>query len=175
MSGPAPSINSDFLNGLDVDAAKRAAIDALAAKGRGQGVINWRLRDWGVSRQRYWGCPIPVIHCDACGVVPVPDDQLPVRLPDDVTFDRPGNPLDHHPTWKHVDCPRCDKPARRETDTFDTFVDSSWYFARYCCAARRRCRWCAPRSITGCRSISISAASSTRSCICSTRASSPAR
>jgi leucyl-tRNA synthetase len=70
-------------------------------------VVNWRLRDWGVSRQRYWGCPIPVIHCDACGVVPVPDDQLPVVLPEDVTFDRPGNPLDHHPTWKHVACPRC--------------------------------------------------------------------
>jgi leucyl-tRNA synthetase len=133
--GPGIIYNSDFLNGLDVEAAKRAAIDALAAKGVGEGVTNWRLRDWGVSRQRYWGCPIPVIHCDACGVVPVPDDQLPVRLPDDVTFDRPGNPLDHHPTWKHVDCPRCHKPARRETDTCDTFVDSSWYFARYCCAS----------------------------------------
>ena len=133
--GPGTAFNSGFLNGLDVDAAKRAAIDALAAKEIGEGVTNWRLRDWGVSRQRYWGCPIPVIHCDACGVVPVPDDQLPVRLPDDVTFDRPGNPLDHHPTWKHVDCPRCHGPARRETDTCDTFVDSSWYFARYCCAS----------------------------------------
>jgi leucyl-tRNA synthetase len=130
--GPGTAYNSGFLDGLDVDAAKRAAIDALAAKGVGQGVVNWRLRDWGVSRQRYWGCPIPVIHCASCGVVPVPDDQLPVRLPDDVTFDRPGNPLDHHPTWKHVPCPTCGAPARRETDTFDTFVDSSWYFARYC-------------------------------------------
>ncbi|MDR3531927.1 MAG: leucine--tRNA ligase, partial [Rhodopila sp.] len=130
--GPGIAFNSAFLNGLDVDAAKRAAIDALAAKGVGQGVTNWRLRDWGMSRQRYWGCPIPIIHCDDCGVVPVPDDQLPVLLPDDVTFDRPGNPLDHHPTWKHVNCPVCGKPARRETDTFDTFVDSSWYFARYC-------------------------------------------
>ncbi len=133
--GPGTAYNSDFLNGLDVDAAKRAAIDALAARGVGAGVTNWRLRDWGMSRQRYWGCPIPVIHCESCGVVPVPDDQLPVRLPDDVTFDRPGNPLDHHPTWKHVDCPRCGRPARRETDTCDTFVDSAWYFARYCCAS----------------------------------------
>jgi leucyl-tRNA synthetase len=130
--GPGVAYNSDFLDGLEVDAAKRAAIEALAARGVGEGVVNWRLRDWGVSRQRYWGCPIPVIHCEACGVVAVPDDQLPVKLPDDVTFDRPGNPLDHHPTWKHVDCPSCGKPARRETDTFDTFVDSSWYFARFC-------------------------------------------
>src|ERR1700722_16632555 len=119
--GPGTAFNSGFLNGLDVDAAKRAAINALAAKGIGEGVTNWRLRDWGVSRQRYWGCPIPVIHCDVCGVVPVSDDQLPGRLPDDGTFDRPGNPSDHHPTWKHVGCPRCHKPARRETDTCDTF------------------------------------------------------
>ena len=94
--------------------------------------MNWRLRDWGVSRQRYWGCPIPVIHCDACGAQPVPENQLPVKLPDDVDFSRPGNPLDHHPAWKHVDCPACGEPARRETDTCDTFVDSSWYFARFC-------------------------------------------
>ncbi len=133
--GPGTAFNSAFLNGLDVEAAKRAAIDALAAMGVGEGVTNWRLRDWGVSRQRYWGCPIPVIHCEDCGTLPVPVDQLPVRLPDDVTFDRPGNPLDHHPTWKHVDCPRCNRPARRETDTCDTFVDSAWYFARFCCAS----------------------------------------
>ena len=133
--GPGTAFNSGFLDGLDVDAAKRAAIGKLEQQRIGQGVTNWRLRDWGVSRQRYWGCPIPVIHCQGCGVVPVPDDQLPVRLPDDVTFDRPGNPLDHHPTWKLVDCPECGQPATRETDTFDTFVDSSWYFARYCSPA----------------------------------------
>jgi leucyl-tRNA synthetase len=130
--GPGTIFNSDFMDGLDVEAAKRAVIAELERLGVGRGEVNWRLRDWGVSRQRYWGCPIPVIHCDACGVVPVPDDQLPVQLPDDVTFDRPGNPLDHHPTWKHVACPRCGAAARRETDTFDTFVDSAWYFARFC-------------------------------------------
>jgi leucyl-tRNA synthetase len=131
-TGPGTIFNSGPLDGLETDAAKRAAIARLEAQGAGKGVTNWRLRDWGVSRQRYWGCPIPVIHCGSCGVVPVPADQLPVRLPEDVTFDRPGNPLDHHPTWKHVACPSCNRPARRETDTFDTFVDSSWYFARYC-------------------------------------------
>jgi leucyl-tRNA synthetase len=130
--GPGTIFNSEFLNGLDVDAAKRRVIDELEKLRVGHGEVNWRLRDWGVSRQRYWGCPIPVIHCDACGIVPVPDDQLPVKLPDDVTFDKPGNPLDHHPTWKHVGCPACGKPARRETDTFDVFVDSAWYFARFC-------------------------------------------
>ncbi|MDO9712169.1 leucine--tRNA ligase [Paracraurococcus lichenis] len=124
--------NSAFLDGLDVPAAKRKAIEALERSGQGTGVVNWRLRDWGVSRQRYWGCPIPFIHCEACGVVPVPDEQLPVKLPDDVDFSKPGNPLDNHPSWKHVACPSCGKPARRETDTCDTFVDSSWYFARFC-------------------------------------------
>ncbi len=126
------AFNSGFLDGLDVAAAKRAAIDALEKQQAGTGVVNWRLRDWGVSRQRYWGCPIPFIHCDDCGVVPVPAAQLPVRLPEDVDFAKPGNPLDTHPTWKHVACPNCGKPARRETDTCDTFVDSSWYFARFC-------------------------------------------
>jgi leucyl-tRNA synthetase len=130
--GPGSIINSDFMNGLEVEAAKRAVIAELERISIGRGEVNWRLRDWGISRQRYWGCPIPVIHCDACGIVPVPDDQLPVQLPLDVTFDRPGNPLDHHPTWKHVACPGCGAAARRETDTFDTFIDSSWYFARFC-------------------------------------------
>jgi len=133
--GPGTIFHSGFLDGLEVDAAKRAAIEALGRAGIGKGLVNWRLRDWGVSRQRYWGCPIPVIHCSACGVVAVPDDQLPVTLPDDVSFDRPGNPLDHHPTWKHVACPVCGAPAARETDTFDVFVDSAWYFARFCCPA----------------------------------------
>ncbi|HUB12111.1 MAG TPA: leucine--tRNA ligase [Acetobacteraceae bacterium] len=130
--GPGTLFNSGRFDGLEVDAGKRAVIAALEQLGVGKGVTNWRLRDWGMSRQRYWGCPIPVIHCAACGVVPVPDDQLPVVLPQDVPFDRPGNPLDNHPTWKHVACPQCGAPARRETDTCDTFVDSSWYFARYC-------------------------------------------
>ncbi|HKF60326.1 MAG TPA: class I tRNA ligase family protein, partial [Dongiaceae bacterium] len=124
--------NSAFLDGLDVPMAIDRAIRRLEEIGAGERMVHYRLRDWLVSRQRYWGCPIPVIHCAACGIVPVPKSDLPVRLPEDVTFDRPGNPLEHHPTWKHVSCPRCGGPARRETDTFDTFVDSSWYFARYC-------------------------------------------
>jgi leucyl-tRNA synthetase len=130
--GPGKIYNSEFLDGLDVDAAIDTAIKRFEAASRGRGAIIYRLRDWGVSRQRYWGCPIPVIHCEACGTIPVPAKDLPVLLPDDVTFDKPGNPLDHHPTWKHVACPACGKHARRETDTFDTFVDSSWYFARFC-------------------------------------------
>ena len=130
--GPGAMINSGFLDGMDTIAARRAAIAALERLGCGSGVVNWRLRDWGVSRQRYWGCPVPVVHCSGCGIVPVPQDQLPVLLPEDVRFDRPGNPLEHHPAWKHVACPACGADARRETDTFDTFVDSSWYFARFC-------------------------------------------
>ena len=124
--------HSDFLDGLDVPAAIQRAIQRLEELGAGERMVHYRLRDWLVSRQRYWGCPIPIIDCDSCGIVPVPKADLPVRLPDDVTFDRPGNPLEHHPTWKHVTCPRCGGLGRRETDTFDTFVDSSWYFARYC-------------------------------------------
>jgi leucyl-tRNA synthetase len=125
-------VNSDFLDGLDVAQAKRAVADRLEPRGLARRTVVWRLRDWGVSRQRYWGCPIPIIRCGACGDVPVPEDQLPVVLPEDVSFDRPGNPLEHHPTWKHVACPRCGQPAQRETDTFDTFFESSWYFARFC-------------------------------------------
>ena len=130
--GPGLIANSGFLDGMTVPQAKAAAMDALEQAGLGRRVVNWRLRDWGVSRQRYWGCPIPVVHCGRCGVVPVPQSELPVQLPDDVTFDRPGNPLDHHPTWKHVACPACGAAATRETDTLDTFVDSSWYYARFC-------------------------------------------
>ncbi|UIJ45734.1 leucine--tRNA ligase [Sphingomonas cannabina] len=130
-SGPGTLVNSHFLDGMDVADAKRAVIDRAEAGGWGQGTTVWRLRDWGVSRQRYWGTPIPIIHCETCGPVPVPRDQLPVKLPEDVSFDVPGNPLDRHPTWKHVDCPQCGGAARRETDTLDTFVNSSWYFIRF--------------------------------------------
>lgn len=131
-TGPGLLANSAFLDGLDVETAKADIATRIEAADAGKREVNFRLRDWGISRQRYWGCPIPVIHCDACGVVPVPATDLPVVLPDDVSFDKPGNPLDHHPTWAQVDCPSCGAAARRETDTFDTFVDSSWYFARFC-------------------------------------------
>lgn len=130
-TGPGALVNSRFLDGLDVEAAKAEVISRAEAGNWGHGTTVWRLRDWGVSRQRYWGTPIPFIHCDGCGVVPVPKDQLPVVLPEDVSFDVPGNPLLRHPTWKHVDCPKCGKAAVRETDTLDTFVDSSWYFLRF--------------------------------------------
>ncbi|MEZ0223657.1 MAG: leucine--tRNA ligase [Alphaproteobacteria bacterium] len=130
--GPGRLFNSDFLNGMTVDDAKAEVIKRFEAAKTGQGTTLYRLRDWGVSRQRYWGCPIPVIHCQACGVVPVPEKDLPVLLPDDVAFDKPGNPIYNHPTWKKVNCPKCAKPAERETDTFDTFFESSWYQFRYC-------------------------------------------
>ena len=130
-SGDGVLVNSDFLDGMAVEDAKREVISRLEAEGRGTGKTVWRLRDWGVSRQRYWGTPIPFIHCDGCGMVPVPRDQLPVVLPEDVDFQTPGNPLDRHPTWKHASCPGCGGDAVRETDTLDTFVDSSWYFLRF--------------------------------------------
>jgi leucyl-tRNA synthetase len=134
--GDGTMINSRFLDGMTPAAAREEVARRLERESRGirpvgQRQVNYRLRDWGISRQRYWGCPIPVIHCEVCGIVPVPEKDLPVLLPEDVTFDKPGNPLDRHPTWKHVSCPQCGKPARRETDTMDTFVDSSWYFARF--------------------------------------------
>jgi leucyl-tRNA synthetase len=130
-TGPGQIVNSHFLNGMTIDQAKADVIAKAEKDGWGQGQTQYRLRDWGVSRQRYWGTPIPFIHCDSCGVVPVPQSQLPVVLPDDVSFDIPGNPLDRHPTWSKVDCPSCGQAARRETDTLDTFVDSSWYFIRF--------------------------------------------
>ena len=130
-TGPGTIYNSDFLNGLSTEEGIAAAIARLEENGLGTGTVNYRLRDWGVSRQRYWGCPIPIVHCVDCGVVPVPEADLPVTLPKDVSFDKPGNPLAHHPTWKKTSCPSCGKPAERETDTLDTFVDSSWYYARF--------------------------------------------
>ncbi len=146
--GDGRMINSRFLDGMTIEQAKEEVARRLEAELRplpnpppqageadvgavGERQVNFRLRDWGISRQRYWGCPIPVIHCPACDVVPVPDQDLPVVLPEDVRFDKPGNALDHHPTWKHVTCPQCGGKAVRETDTMDTFVDSSWYFARF--------------------------------------------
>jgi leucyl-tRNA synthetase len=134
--GDGVMINSRFLDGMTSAQAKEEVARRLEREPRNdrpvaERQVNYRLRDWGISRQRYWGCPIPIIHCERCGAVPVPEKDLPVTLPEDVTFDRPGNPLDHHPTWKHVACPQCGAPARRETDTMDTFVDSSWYFERF--------------------------------------------
>ena len=130
-TAPGISVNSQFLDGLTTDLAAAEVIRRAEAAGWGHGKVQYRLRDWGVSRQRYWGTPIPVIHCEKCGPVGVPRDQLPIVLPEDVSFDIPGNPLDRHPGWTKVDCPQCGGPARRETDTLDTFVDSSWYFIRF--------------------------------------------
>ena len=134
--GNGVMINSRFLDGMTVEQAKeevarRLEQITLGGKPQAKRQVNYKLRDWGVSRQRYWGCPIPILHCEKCGVVPVPAADLPVVLPEDVTFGQPGNPLDHHPTWKHVACPQCGGPATRETDTMDTFVNSSWYFVRF--------------------------------------------
>jgi leucyl-tRNA synthetase len=130
-TGPGKIINSDFLNGKTVDEAKAAAISELEKQGRGFGKTQYRLRDWGAVRQRYWGCPIPLVNCEKCGIVAIPELQLPVELPYDINYDAPGNPLDRHPTWKHTTCPGCSGKATRETDTMDTFVDSSWYYLRY--------------------------------------------
>ena len=136
-TGNGTIFNSDFLDGKTIEEAKDVVAERMSeieigGSPQGQKKITYRLRDWGVSRQRYWGCPIPIIHCRDCGVLEVPDGDLPVKLPDDVDFSIPGNPLEKHPTWKKVKCPNCQKDATRETDTFDTFVDSSWYFARFC-------------------------------------------
>jgi leucyl-tRNA synthetase len=130
-TGEGVIYNSKFLDGLSTKDAIAAAIKELVKRGAGEATTQYRLRDWGVSRQRYWGCPIPVIRCAKCGVAPVPEKDLPVLLPDNVDFSEPGNPLARHPTWKHVNCPACGGKAERETDTMDTFVDSSWYFARF--------------------------------------------
>jgi leucyl-tRNA synthetase len=130
-SGDGVLVNSGFIDGMTVAEAKRAVIERAEGEGWGEGKTVWRLRDWGVSRQRYWGTPIPFIHCAQCGVVPVPKNQLPVTLPEDVDFATPGNPLARHPTWQHVVCPKCGGEAERETDTLDTFVNSSWYFLRF--------------------------------------------
>ncbi len=132
FKGEGRLANSGFLDGMTVEEAKEEVAARLEAPGRAERTINYRLRDWGVSRQRYWGCPIPIIHCASCGIVPVPDGDLPVVLPDDIEPGKSGNPLDRHPTWKHVACPDCGAEALRDTDTLDTFVDSSWYFLRFC-------------------------------------------
>ena len=136
-TGDGKIFNSQFLNGLSIQEAKDTVINRMLENQidkspQGTPKITYRLRDWGISRQRYWGCPIPVVHCKKCGIVEVHVENLPVRLPDDVDFNNPGNPLERHPTWKHTECPSCKGDAIRETDTFDTFVDSSWYFARFC-------------------------------------------
>jgi len=125
--GPGRLANSRFLDGLAVDEAKEEVAGRLEASGRGQRTVNYRLRDWLVSRQRPWGCPIPMVHCPECGVVPAKDSDLPIKLPDDIAFNVKGNPLAAHPTWKHAVCPKCGGAALRDTDTLDTFVDSSWY------------------------------------------------
>ena len=171
-------INSRFLDGMTIEQAKEEVAKRLETETRGnrpvaQRQVNFRLRDWGISRQRYWGCPIPIIHCETCGIVPVPKKDLPVKLPDDVTFDRPGNPLDRHPTWKNVACPTCgERGAARNRHHGHLRRLVLVFRALHRSVDRRRTRPIATSSIAGCRSINISAASSTRSCICSTAASS---
>ena len=131
FTGDGDHINSDFLNNLNTNEAIKLCIKRLDELGIGEERITYRIRDWGVSRQRYWGCPIPIIFCNNCGEVPVPEEHLPITLPEDINFNIRGNPLDNHPSWKHTKCPKCNKQAIRETDTFDTFFESSWYFARF--------------------------------------------
>lgn len=131
-TGPGILSHSDFLNGLSIEEGRDRVLEEIERRHIGERRVTYRLRDWCISRQRYWGCPIPIIYCEDCGPIAVPDEDLPVKLPEDVTFGQGGNPLDHHPTWKHVSCPQCQQAALRETDTFDTFVESSWYFLRYC-------------------------------------------
>ena len=135
-TGEGTIFNSEFLDGMSIEDAKDAVASKLEAvmigdKPQALRKTQYRLRDWGISRQRYWGCPIPMVHCPDCGVVPEKKENLPIKLPDDINFDKPGNPLDRHPTWRDCSCPKCGKAAKRETDTMDTFVDSSWYFARF--------------------------------------------
>ena len=130
-TGVGNLINSRFLDGLSIEEGKSEVIRRISEKGMGQATTNYRLRDWGISRQRYWGCPIPVIHCEKCGVVAEKKENLPITLPKDVSFDKPGNPLDRHEEWRNCKCPLCGSDALRETDTMDTFVDSSWYYARF--------------------------------------------
>ena len=167
-TGDGIMFNSGDFDGLSPAAAREQIIAQFVEQGRGTRQVNFRLRDWGISRQRYWGCPIPMIHCPNCGAVPVPRADLPVTLPEDVSFDTPGNPLDRHATWKHTACPKCGGEAVRETDTFDTFVDSSWYYARFTGLDPTRPPT-ARRPITGCPSTNILAALSTPFCICSMR------
>ena len=129
--GDGTHINSDFLNNCNTEEANKLCIKKLSELGIGKEKVTYRIRDWGVSRQRYWGCPIPIVFCNDCGEVPVPVEQLPISLPQDVNFSGKGNPLDNHKNWKKTKCPKCNKEALRETDTFDTFFESSWYFARF--------------------------------------------
>ncbi len=172
-TGPGKLANSRFLDGMTVEEAKAEVAARLEKAGIGARTVNYRLRDWLVSRQRPWGCPIPMVHCPTCGVVPVPEGALPVLLPDKINFSVRGNPLDADLEWKTSVCPSCGGAAVRDTDTLDTFADSSWYFARFTDPSPIR-RSTRRRRITGCRWINISAASSMRSCICSMPASSPA-
>ena len=168
-------INSGVLDGMSYQQAADEVADLLALQGLGEKKTTWRLRDWGISRQRYWGTPIPIIHCAACGDVPVPEQDLPVVLPEDLVPDGSGNPLRKCAQFLNVACPTCGQPAQRETDTMDTFVDSAWYYMRYACPDAKRQRWSTRATTTGCRWTSTSAASSTPCCTCCMRASGPRR